>query len=54
MAIDLHAKRENLYSQHGEDGILRELLAALELSLGYFVEFGAWDGKHWSNTYACY
>lgn len=54
MTSDLYAQRTNLYSQHGEDGILRELLEALGITQGYFVEFGAWDGKHWSNTYACY
>lgn len=54
MATDLFPSRQNIYSQHGEDGILRELLAAVGIKSGYFVEFGAWDGKHWSNTYACY
>ena len=54
MTIDLFKTRKNLYSQHGEDGILEALLDAVGLQTGYFVEFGAWDGKHWSNTYACY
>ncbi len=54
MVENLYQDRRNLYSQHGEDGILEELLRALGLDTGYFVEFGAWDGKHWSNTYACY
>ncbi|MBT3660479.1 MAG: hypothetical protein HOA30_02225 [Rhodospirillaceae bacterium] len=54
MAIDLFQHRKNVYSQNGEDGILAELLRALKLDQGYFVEFGAWDGKHWSNSYHLY
>jgi len=41
----------NFYSQHGEDGILAELFRRLDLNSGYFVEFGAWDGMRYSNTY---
>lgn len=47
----LDAYRENLYSQNGEDGIIREIFRRLNISNGWFVEFGAWDGKHLSNTY---
>ncbi len=43
--------RSNTYSQNGEDGILSELNARLGIRSGEFVEFGAWDGKHLSNTY---
>jgi hypothetical protein len=43
--------RSNTYSQNGEDGVLSELLMRLGVSTGFFVEFGAWDGKHLSNTY---
>lgn len=42
----------NKYSQHGEDGILSELADRIGLMTGYFVEFGAWDGKKYSNC--CY
>jgi len=42
----------NEYSQNGEDGILAEVYKRLEIRKGWFVEFGAWDGKHMSNTYA--
>jgi hypothetical protein len=40
-----------VYSQHGEDGIIEELCRRLNIGTGWFVEFGAWDGKHLSNTY---
>lgn len=40
------------HSQCGEDGILAELLARLVPEERYFVEFGAWDGKHLSNCAA--
>ena len=41
----------NKFSQNGEDGIIAELCRRLEIPKGWFVEFGAWDGKHLSNTY---
>lgn len=41
----------NRYSQNGEDGIIEELCRRLKIGAGWFVEFGAWDGKHLSNTY---
>lgn len=44
--------RRNEYSQHGEDGILAEILNRLKITQGYCVEFGAWDGKYLSNTFA--
>lgn len=43
------------YSQHGEDGILEEILNRIEKHVdldGWCSEFGAWDGVHLSNT--CY
>lgn len=43
--------RKNYYSQNGEDGIIEEILKRMEIKRGWFVEFGAWDGKHLSNTY---
>lgn len=51
MNVDLFAFRKNYYSQNGEDGIIEKLLAELGIETGFFVEFGAWDGKHWSNTF---
>jgi hypothetical protein len=42
---------KNFYSQNGEDGIIEELLNRLDISNGWVCEFGAWDGKHLSNTF---
>lgn len=38
-------------SQNGEDGVLRELFRRLQIQKGSCVEFGAWDGRHLSNTW---
>ncbi len=51
VTVDLFAFRRNHYSQNGEDGIIAKATEELGLQKGFFVEFGAWDGKHWSNTY---
>ena len=40
----------NVYSQTGEDGVLAKILSTLETQDQWCVEFGAWDGKHLSNT----
>ena len=53
---DYHGKliryRKNIHSQNGEDGIIRRLIDLLEIDEpGWCCEFGAWDGKHLSNTY---
>lgn len=45
----LNAWEESLYSQNGEDGILREVLFRTGFSNRYFVEFGAGDGSE-NNT----
>jgi hypothetical protein len=42
----------NVYSQYGEDGILEEVLKRLHVVPKFAMEFGAWDGKHYSNTYS--
>ena len=39
----------NVYSQRGQDGILREIFCRLGIRCGMFVEFGAWDGMYLSN-----
>lgn len=44
---------ENVYSQFGEDGIIREILNRLRSHIelnSWCVEFGAWDGIFLSNT----
>ncbi len=41
----------NRYSQTGEDGIIAEIFRRLGVAEGWFVEFGACDGKWLSNTY---
>ena len=41
----------NIHSQNGEDGVINELLRRLEITKGHVCEFGAWDGKHLSNTF---
>jgi hypothetical protein len=45
---------KNINSQYGEDGIIEEVLRRISSAIetnGWCVEFGAWDGRHLSNTY---
>lgn len=42
---------KNVHSQKGEDGIIEKALEVLGNASRWCVEFGAWDGKHLSNTY---
>jgi hypothetical protein len=39
-------------SEWGEDGILKKVFEIIEPTNRWCVEFGAWDGKHTSNTYS--
>jgi hypothetical protein len=41
----------DVHSQNGEDGILAKILDVIGAADGWCVEFGAWDGRHLSNTY---
>jgi hypothetical protein len=52
--VDLTQFKKNRYSQNGEDGILSKAFEVLAVDQGYFCEFGAWDGKHFSNSYRLY
>ena len=51
---NLEKYKYNIYSQNGEDGIIEEVFKRLGLdkfNKFWVVEFGAWDGKHLSNTF---
>jgi hypothetical protein len=48
--LEQHAR--NIESQNGEDGILAEIFRRIQPRSRMCVEFGAWDGKHLSNTWA--
>jgi hypothetical protein len=47
--LPFRARRRNVFSQCGEDGVIEYLLDLVNIRDGYFVEFGAWDGRHLSN-----
>ncbi len=44
--------KHDVYSQNGEDGVIEKMLNILSIKDGWVCEFGAWDGKHLSNTFA--
>ena len=48
----LNEYKNNVTSQAGEDGILEYLCSRFGIEKGWCVEFGAWDGKHLSNTWS--
>ena len=41
----------NTFSQFGEDGIVEKIFSILPDVSKWCVEFGAWDGKHFSNAH---
>ena len=50
---DLKNFKKNIYSQHGEDGIIEEIFYRLkDFTDNQYCEFGAWDGIHLSNVQA--
>lgn len=49
-SILLHYAR-NVTSQFGEDGIIEEIFRRIGPQNNTCIEFGAWDGKHLSNTF---
>ena len=42
----------NVTSQDGEDGVIAKILEIMGVANRWCVEFGAWDGKHLSNTWS--
>lgn len=42
--------RTDVYSQSGEDGVIGKILERLPTVNRWCVEFGAWNGRHLSNT----
>jgi hypothetical protein len=49
--MDLSKYARNVTSQFGEDGIIEEIFRRIGETDRTCVEFGAWDGKHLSNTW---
>ncbi|MBU2530358.1 MAG: FkbM family methyltransferase [Elusimicrobia bacterium] len=48
---NLQNYKKNVTSQWGEDGIIQEIFKRIGTSEKNCVEFGAWNGKHLSNTW---
>lgn len=51
MSTGLSGYKKNITSQFGEDGIIEEILNRIGSGSAFCVEFGAWDGRHFSNTW---
>ncbi|UCH23877.1 MAG: hypothetical protein JSU83_12035, partial [Deltaproteobacteria bacterium] len=47
----LNEFQNNVTSQNGEDGIIAKIFEIIPDKNKWCVEFGAWDGKLYSNTY---
>lgn len=43
--------RKNVYSQHGEDGVIAEIMRRIGLGPNWTCDVGAWDGRYGSNCY---
>ncbi len=49
--MSLSKFEKNIKSQFGEDGVIEEIFKRINPSKKICVEFGAWDGEHFSNTW---
>ncbi|MBK22652.1 MAG: hypothetical protein CME70_01495 [Halobacteriovorax sp.] len=49
--IDLRKYAASVYSQKGEDGMIKKVFDTLQINTGHAVELGAWDGIYCSNVY---
>jgi hypothetical protein len=47
----LRGFRRNVTSQLGEDGIIEKIFEIIGAENRFCMEFGAWDGKHYSNSW---
>ena len=47
----LEDHNNQVHSMRGEDGRIEKILEVIDENDEWCVEFGAWDGKHLSNTY---
>lgn len=47
----LDVVRRNVTSQAGEDGLIQRIFSMMGVTNKWCVEFGAWDGKHFSNSW---
>lgn len=45
----LYEYSKNVFSQNGEDGIVKYIFEVLNINEGIILEIGAWDGFHFSN-----
>lgn len=48
----LQARAARVTSQNGEDGIIQAIFERIGVKSRWCVEFGAWDGRHLSNTWS--
>lgn len=47
---NLLAYKKDIFSQNGEDGVIKRIFDIIGTKSGTCCEFGAWDGMHLSNT----